>query len=117
VIVISDTSPLSVLAEIGELELLRRLYGQVVIPESVRLECIHPAAPQVLAAMIADSDPLFQVVPDPVLLPETAVVDPGEAAAISLAWHHRSPVMCLLAWRDSSVNSNSDSQRRSHALG
>ena len=44
-IIISDTSPLSALAEIGELELLRRLYGKVVIPDAVRREATHPHAP------------------------------------------------------------------------
>ncbi len=83
-IIVSDASPLSALAEIGELECLRRLYGQVVVPETVRCECSHVRAPTVLVRMLAVGDPLFQVVPDPILLPETGRVDPGEAAAISL---------------------------------
>jgi len=88
-IIVSDASPLSALAEIGELECLRRLYGHVVIPETVLQECSHPSSPAILVAMLASGDPLFHVVPDPVLLPETRSVDPGEAAAISLAWLNR----------------------------
>jgi predicted nucleic acid-binding protein len=88
-IIVSDASPLSALAEIGELDCLRQLYVQVVIPETVRRECSHARTPAVLVRMLAAGDPLFQVVPDPVLLPETASVDPGEAAAISLAWQNR----------------------------
>jgi predicted nucleic acid-binding protein len=37
-IVIADTSPLNYLVLIGEAEVLRRLYGQVVIPEAVLRE-------------------------------------------------------------------------------
>jgi predicted nucleic acid-binding protein len=95
-IIVSDASPLSALAEIGELECLRQLYGQVVIPETVRRECSHVRTPAVLARLLAAGDALFQVVPDPVLLPETASVDPGEAAAISLAWQHRSQAILII---------------------
>jgi len=48
-IIISDASPLSALAEIGELELLHQLYGQIVVPETVRQECCHPHSPGALA--------------------------------------------------------------------
>ena len=34
-IVVSDTSPITNLAAIGQLDLLRQIYGQVVIPEAV----------------------------------------------------------------------------------
>ena len=96
-IVISDTSPLSALAEIGELELLPRLYGQVIIPEAVRREASHPHAPRSLAIGLANAGNWLFVVPDPVpLLPETLGLDPGEAAAISLAWTARTKVMLIV---------------------
>jgi uncharacterized protein len=38
VIVVSDTSPITNLASIGQLELLRQLYGQIVIPPAVYRE-------------------------------------------------------------------------------
>jgi predicted nucleic acid-binding protein len=95
-IIVSDASPLSALAEIGEIECLRALYGQVVIPETVRRECSHARTPAVLVHMLDLGDTLFQVVPDPALLPETACVDPGEAAAISLAWQHRAQAVLLI---------------------
>lgn len=41
-IVISDNSVLSCLSEIGELDLLRRLYGRVTITETIRREAVHP---------------------------------------------------------------------------
>ena len=99
-IIISDTSPLSALAEIGELEVLRRLYGRVVIPASVHRECLHLHSPPHLAAAIQAADSFFDVVADPALLPETQAVDPGEAAAISLAWLHRSVATLIIDDRD-----------------
>ena len=99
-IIISDTSPLSALAEIGELDLLRRLYGRVVIPETVRRECLHPHSPPAVAAAIESADSFFDVTADPVLLPEAGNVDPGEAAAISLAWQHRETATLIIDDRD-----------------
>jgi predicted nucleic acid-binding protein len=46
VIVVSDNSVLSCLSEIGALDLLRRLYGQVTITETIRKEAIHLSAPE-----------------------------------------------------------------------
>ena len=39
-IVVSDTSPINNLAAIGHLQLLRKLYGQVIIPEAVYSELV-----------------------------------------------------------------------------
>ena len=99
-IIISDTSPLSALADIGELDLLRRLYGRVVIPEAVRRECLHPHSPPAVAAAIGAEDSYFEVMADPVLLPEVSSVDPGEAAAISLAWQYRETATLIIDDRD-----------------
>ena len=99
-VIISDTSPLSALAEIGELDILRRLYGRVAIPNSVVPECPHPHNPPALAAALRAADGIFDMVPDPVLLPEAASVDPAEAAAISLAWRHRTVSTLLIDDRD-----------------
>ncbi|MFN0079274.1 MAG: DUF3368 domain-containing protein [Prosthecobacter sp.] len=100
-IIISDASPLSALAEIGELELLHQMYGQIVIPETVRQECCHPHSPGALAPWFTRTDSWFLVVPDPVpLLPETGGVDAGEAAAISLAWQHRKDALLIMDDKD-----------------
>ncbi len=96
-IIISDTSPLSALAEIGELDLLRRLYGKVVIPGTVRLEACHAHAPSGLADSLLVAESWLVAVPDPlVLLPEVAALDAGEAAAISLAWSHRAAALLII---------------------
>ena len=46
-IVVADTSPLYYLILIGEAEVLRRLYGRVVIPEAVLRELQNPQAPPI----------------------------------------------------------------------
>ena len=46
-IVVSDTTPLSELAKVGRLDLLREVFGRVIIPEEVYREVttgIHPGA-------------------------------------------------------------------------
>lgn len=96
-IVISDTSALSALAEAGLLDLLPRLFGVVVIPEAARRECVHPRAPRHLRDWICPVPDWLEIVADPkVILAETAGLDPGEAAAITLAWENRNSAMLIL---------------------
>ena len=45
-IVIADTSPLNYLVRLGHQDLLREVYGRVVIPAAVLQELKHAAAPQ-----------------------------------------------------------------------
>lgn len=54
-IVIADNSPLSALAEIGRIDILRALYGRIIIPASVAFEAAHPRAPQALRVWIASN--------------------------------------------------------------
>jgi uncharacterized protein len=97
VTVISDTSPLSALAEIGELGLLFRLFGSITIPEAVLAECRHPGAPEALRHWASQ-------VPDWVLVDQAPRIvavaarglDPGEAAAISIALDSPAPVLILM---------------------
>jgi len=89
-IIVSDTSPLSALAEIGSPDLLHLIFGQIVIPESVRKECEAGGAPLALREWIRNPPLWLHIVPDPAdLLGETEGLDSGEAAAISFAWSHR----------------------------
>lgn len=44
-VVVADTSPLNCLALIGEIEILRRLYGSVVVPPDVLAELAADGAP------------------------------------------------------------------------
>ena len=96
-IIISDNSALSALAETDLLYLLPSLFGEVVITESVRRECEHPGAPEALRAWIAKPVVWLRIVPDPdTLLPETANLGPGEASSITLGWQHRRECRLIL---------------------
>lgn len=96
-IVIADNSPLSALAEIGQLDILKLLYGRVVIPESVGIEASNPRAPEALRAWLASRPTWLERVSNPSeILPETATLGAGEAAAISLAWNHRASALLIL---------------------
>ncbi len=96
-IVISDNSTLSCLAEIGELDLLRRLYGRVTVTETIRREAVHAGAPQGLRVLLADVPDWISVVSiESPYLEETAALDAGEASAITLAWQHRNSSLLIL---------------------
>lgn len=96
-IVVSDNSVLSCLAEIGEFELLRRLYGEITITETIRAEASHPCAPEALRLTFLTLPNWITVVPDASpFLEETGALDPGEASAITLAWQHRNSSLLIL---------------------
>jgi predicted nucleic acid-binding protein len=97
VIVISDNSVLSCLAEIGELDLLRRLYGEVTLTETIRSEAVHPSAPEALRTLFLKTPDWISVVPDESsYLEETGALDAGEASAITLAWQYRDSSLLIL---------------------
>ena len=85
-IVVSDTSPLIALAAVGRLDLLRKLYGEVLIPEAVHREATaSPGAPG--AAAIGAAEWLrVEAVRDRTLVAALSLdLDQGEAEAIALA--------------------------------
>jgi predicted nucleic acid-binding protein len=86
VIVVSDASPLIALAAVEQLDLLRQLYVEVLIPEAVYREATTvrdaPGAAEVSAVKWVH----VQSVRDRVLIEALAVeLDVGEAEAIALA--------------------------------
>ena len=96
-IVVSDNSALSCLSEIGELDLLRRLYGNVTITETIRREALHPSAPKALRLLFLKMPDWISVVPDEAsYLEETGALDAGEASAITLAWQFRDSSLLIL---------------------
>jgi predicted nucleic acid-binding protein len=85
VIVVSDTSPLIALAAVGQLDLLRQLYVEVLIPEAVYREATTvrdaPGAVEISAANWIHVQP----VRDRTLTEALAVeLDAGEAEAIAV---------------------------------
>jgi len=87
-LVVSNTSPLSNLAIIDRLEILRGQFGTILIPSAVRLELdrlSHPAACSRLATAFRDG--WLQVVPLPRAVPAEleGLLDPGETEVLALA--------------------------------
>lgn len=96
-IVVSDNSVLSCLAEMGELDLLRRLYGKITVTETIRREAMHGGAPEDLKRFFTGRPDWVSVVPDEIpYLEETGALDGGEASAITLAWRHRENCLLIL---------------------
>lgn len=52
-IIISDTTPLHYLILIGKEEILPTLFGEIIIPEAVLSEMLHPKTPVAVAVWIA----------------------------------------------------------------
>ncbi len=88
-IVISDTSVITNLAAIEQLNLLPQLYHQVIIPEAVYRELteIEPPVPGTIEVKNASWVEIRQVVNKSIIqqLQEQARLDIGESEAISLA--------------------------------
>jgi predicted nucleic acid-binding protein len=61
VTVVSDTSPISYLALIGREEVVVQLYGEVIIPEAVHRELVHPRASEVVQERISASPSWMKV--------------------------------------------------------
>ncbi len=85
VIVVSDTSAISNLAIAGHLDLLRKLYGSVIIPAAVYQELLNNQNPDILAIQNLGWIQTCSVT-DLAFLAELKLnLDQGEAEAIALA--------------------------------
>ncbi len=85
-IVISDTSPILNLSRIGRLELLARLYEQVLIPPAVYRELARSDMGDPLIESASPSWLVVEAAQDRVRIAELSEeLDPGEAEAIALA--------------------------------
>jgi predicted nucleic acid-binding protein len=86
-IVVADSGPLHYLILLEQTDLLRRLYGEIVIPESVAVELSVAAAPAIVRKWLSNPPSWFAVVA--VTGEELALVskelDLGERAAIAVA--------------------------------
>lgn len=85
-IVVADTSPLNYLIHIECASLLKPLYGQVLVPETVMAELLDPRAPSAIASWITKSREVIEVcaLSSP---PDESIegLDIGERDAIQLA--------------------------------
>lgn len=84
-IVISDTSPINYLLLINQIDLLPRLFQQIIVPDVVRDEMVAASAPLVLQQWIANPPPWLTIQTVSVVDETLDALDPGEQAAISLA--------------------------------
>ncbi len=83
-IVISDTTPINYLVLIGQIELLPRLFGRVVIPPAVLTELRQPGSPPEVQAWMSMIPPWLEV-KAPLMIDPTINLGRGETEAISLA--------------------------------
>ncbi|SPE26778.1 Pin domain nucleic acid-binding protein (fragment) [Candidatus Sulfopaludibacter sp. SbA6] len=85
-LVVADTSPIRYLVQIGQIDLLPRLFEKIFLPAAVAEELRHPSAPPAVRAWMSQIPGWVEVSPvtdidDPVL----QALDPGEGSAIALA--------------------------------
>jgi hypothetical protein len=80
-IVIADTSPINYLILIGEIEILSRLYNQVVIPEEVAVELVDHDAPAAVRVWMEQRPRWIEIRKSPIAEPSLMELDAGEAAA------------------------------------
>ena len=88
-IVVSDTSPITTLIQIGKVDLLHKLYGEVLIPEAVRAElsASHQSLPEFFQCVpAADRGEVKRLL---------AELDPGEAEAIVLAKERHADLLLI----------------------
>ncbi len=84
-IVIADTSPICYLLLIEQINLLPRLYGQVIISTVVQAELTDPSSPVVVQQWINQPPTWLRVFEAPVAeVPGLAHLDAGERSAIRL---------------------------------
>jgi predicted nucleic acid-binding protein len=85
-IVVADTSQINYLLLIGEIEILTKMYGTVVIPYAVREELLRSSAPEIVRNWMS-KPPIWLEVRTPTNAPDAslATLDPGERDAILLA--------------------------------
>src|SRR2546425_6270231 len=83
-IVVSDAGPLHYLVLIGQVELLPRLYGQVVVPVTVVNELQHLRTPVIVRAWISTA-PAWLDIRNTNVDSTGSPLGAGELAAISLA--------------------------------
>ena len=85
-IIVADTSPINYLVLIGEIEILPKLYGNVVIPQAVQDELLRPVAPEIVRIWSGQAPAWLQIrTPQGSADSSLARLDPGERDAIMLA--------------------------------
>lgn len=93
-IVVADTGPIHYLILSGQIELLHRLYGEVLLPEAVRQELAHPRAPQEVRQWLAAPPPWVSI-RSPKTNSGFERLGPGEREALRLALEIRADLVLM----------------------
>lgn len=97
-IVVSDASPLHYLILIDEADILPRLYGRVLLPQTVAGELLHAHAPTAVQTWLSASPTWLEIVPSPEQEARTvtvSVLGPGERAAIAVALREHADLVLM----------------------
>lgn len=87
-LVVADTGPLNYLVLIEAVDLLPKLFEQILVPQAVFDELAHLEAPVSVQTFVANRPSWLEVRPNPSLIDDDehgAILDDGERAAIALA--------------------------------
>lgn len=95
-IVLSDTTPLRYLIEIDEIDVLEKLFGEVIIPEKVDEELQRPKTPQKIKNWIQARPTWLKVrKADVLLLVPVRKIGDGEREALALALELKADVVLM----------------------
>jgi len=83
-LVIADSSPVIVLVNIGHIDVLPSLFGEVIIPAQVATELSRPARPTAVRTFISNC-PAWLHIRTPTRAEQIPLLQEGETAAINLA--------------------------------
>lgn len=95
-LVVADTSPLRYLLQIGQIELLPKLFEKILLPSEVADELSHPSAPAAARAWIEHAPGWAEVLPSPnVEDPALDSLDRGESVAIALGMRLKADLILI----------------------
>lgn len=97
-IIVADASPLIAFARINQISLLDKLFGTIIVPQTVADEClIESFRPGAAGIQQAINNKIIQIHPNPLSIEElnelTDILDTGETFAIQLATNLKLPLM------------------------
>lgn len=95
-IVISNSTPIIHLAKIGQLDLLKKYFGSIIVPQMVWKECSSPGAgrPEIESILSADWIKVVKI-NDRIVTLLRHDIDHGEAEAIALALERKASLILL----------------------
>lgn len=103
-LVVSDATPINILVRIELIEVLPRLFGEILVPPAVVRELSNPRAPEPLRSWIAGPPGWFKI-KAPALVASAMEIGAGEREAIALAAEYKADLLLI-----------DDLEARRHAL-